>query len=547
MNLENKKLTNLLLTGNYVSKENLDKAVKFAKEYNTTVIEYLKREGLINKDILGQAIAESFKIPYSDLNSHKPTPKQVKKLPEKLARKYRLVIFKIQENIVTISSDKPNKKLAPLFKKLFPKYKTILTYSLTEDINEAFLYYRKSLEARFNRVIKSEQHIATGLMDEILADALLYRSSDIHFEPQEKYVVVRFRVDGILLEAGRLQKKHYQNMVNRIKIKAHLRIDEHFDSQDGSIHHMQDGKPIDLRISIVPTLNGEKIVIRILAQYIQNFSLSNLGLSSHDQIQMENSSKKPFGMILVTGPTGSGKSTTLYATLKMLYSQEINITTIEDPVEYRIPGVNQIQVNEQAGLTFSKGLRSIVRQDPDIILIGEIRDYETADIAINAALTGHLVLSTFHANDAATTIPRLLDMKAEPFLLASTLEAILAQRLVRKICEHCKISNTVTPAMLKKENPGIVKYFGNKKVTLYKGKGCESCNNTGFSGRIGIFELIINTPELQALILKNPSSHEINALARKQGTKSMFEDGIEKTKQGVTTLEEILRVAKPPQ
>jgi type II secretory ATPase GspE/PulE/Tfp pilus assembly ATPase PilB-like protein len=302
-----------------------------------------------------------------------------------------------------------------------------------------------------------------------------------------------------------------------------------------------------MRISILPTLNGEKVVIRLLSQYVRSFSFNDLGLSQHDQELLMKAINKPFGMILVTGPTGSGKTTSLYALLKLLNSPDVNITTIEDPVEYKMPGINQIQVNSQTNLTFAKGLRSIVRQDPDIILVGEIRDQETAETAVNAALTGHLLLSTFHANDAATAVPRLLDMDIEPFLLSSTLEVLIAQRLVRKICDQCRFSTSLSKEEVKKTIPADVqKYFTGKHIVLYQGKGCASCGNTGFRGRTAIYEFIEVTPEIQELILQNPSTAQIWKIARKQGSVTLFEDGIEKVKNGITTLEELLRMAEPP-
>jgi type II secretory ATPase GspE/PulE/Tfp pilus assembly ATPase PilB-like protein len=299
-----------------------------------------------------------------------------------------------------------------------------------------------------------------------------------------------------------------------------------------------------MRVSIVPTINGEKIVIRLLSQYVSGFALDDIGLSAHDQKLINEAGKKPFGMILVTGPTGSGKSTTLYSLLKSINKPEINITTIEDPVEYRIAGVNQIQVNLQTDLTFARGLRSIVRQDPDIILVGEIRDKETAEISVNAALTGHLLLSTFHANDAASTIPRLLDMGLEPFLLASTLELIIAQRLVRKICSHCRYSETVQVSDLKNKLMYPDKYFDKDKVSLYKGKGCPACGGTGYSGRIAIFEFIKVSAEVEDLVAKHPSATQIWEVAKQNGSRSLFEDGMDKVKNGVTTLEELKRVAE---
>ncbi|NTU69945.1 type II/IV secretion system protein, partial [bacterium] len=359
----------------------------------------------------------------------------------------------------------------------------------------------------------------------------------------------RFRIDGVLQEAGRFPKEYYENILNRVKVEARLRIDEHYSAQDGAIRYTLKGKDdsVDVRISIVPTLDGEKIVLRLLAGYTRSLTLADLGLSPENQNLVEDAGKKPFGMILITGPTGSGKTTTLYALLKTLNRVDVNITTIEDPVEYKIPGINQIQVNNQTNLTFSQGLRSIVRQDPDIVLVGEIRDEETAEIAVNASLTGHLLLSTFHANDAATSILRLLDMGIEPFLLASTLEVVGSQRLVRKICEHCKASFSLDKKTLIKDIPLAAPFFKESKITIYKGKGCDVCNHTGYRGRVAIYEFIKVTPEIEELIMHNPSSEAIWKESKKRGGQSMFEDGIAKVKEGITTVEEVLRVSSPPE
>ncbi|MEN9342035.1 MAG: hypothetical protein RIQ54_291, partial [Candidatus Parcubacteria bacterium] len=304
---------------------------------------------------------------------------------------------------------------------------------------------------------------------------------------------------------------------------------------------------IDLRVSIVPTVEGEKVVLRVLGSYLQGLGLHELGFSKDHQHQIETSAQKPFGMILVVGPTGSGKTTTLYGLLKLLNQADVNITTIEDPVEYKMKGVNQIQVNMATDLSFARGLRSIVRQDPDIILVGEIRDRETAEIAVNAALTGHLLLSTFHANDAATAIPRLIDMGIEPFLLASTCDLIVAQRLVRRICDHCRVSVVQSRDRIASEYPTVKRFFSDKKCTLYEGKGCSLCSQSGYYGRTALFEMIAITPEMQNLILRHPSSAEIWSLAQSQHTVSMFEDGIEKVRNGVTTIAELLRVVEAPQ
>ncbi|MBU1911395.1 Flp pilus assembly complex ATPase component TadA, partial [Patescibacteria group bacterium] len=301
-------------------------------------------------------------------------------------------------------------------------------YCPKASIDSIFKHYQKPLATRFQQIIDQEQKVAPEILEEILDDAIQLRASDIHFEPQEKIVIVRFRVDGVMHEAGRIPKEHYEGVLNRIKIDGNMRIDEHFSAQDGAIRHKTSVGPIDIRVSIVPIVDGEKVVMRILAEYVRHLTMTDLGFTQTNQEILTRASNKPFGMILTTGPTGSGKSTTLYALVKIRNAPDVNISTIEDPVEYKIAGINHIQVNNKAELTFAKGLRALVRQDPDILLVGEIRDGETADISVNAALTGHLLFSTLHANDAATAIPRLLDMDVEPFLLASTLEVIIGQR-----------------------------------------------------------------------------------------------------------------------
>ena len=546
MKINDKKLKEILLKGSYASKEDLKKAENFAKKTKGTITDYLFREQLITRDLLGQAIAEDFKVPYADLNSASLSKEQVLKIPKEVAEKFKAVFFKLDDKKVVITTDDPRREgLKEELKTIFSNKEIEINYSLPGDISEMFIHYRKALEARFVKIIKEQRRIAPEIIGEILDDAITFRASDVHFEPAEKEVRVRFRIDGVLNEVGNIPKGYYENIVNRVKVQANLRIDEHFAAQDGAVRYEKGDSKIDLRVSITPTINGEKIVIRILSEYIKDFTLSDLGFSPQDQESVEKASKKPFGMILVTGPTGSGKTTSLYSVLKLLNNPQVNITTIEDPVEYKITGINQIQVNKGTNLTFAHGLRSIVRQDPDIILVGEIRDKETAEIAVNAALTGHLLFSTFHSNDAATTIPRLLDMNIEPFLLASTLEMIIAQRLARKICDHCKVSIGFDKDKVSKILPSYEKYLS-ESTNLYKGKGCEMCGDTGYKGRIAIFEIIKITRDLQELILKNPSAKEVWDQASKQGLKSLFDDGLEKVKNGTTTIEELVRVASPP-
>ncbi len=544
MKIKNKEIKEALLKGNYVSKEDMSLAESFAKQNGTSFLDYLFSKDLINKDLLGQAIAESLRVVYADLNSIVPKQEQIKIIPERIARKYRLVLFKDGEKDVIITTDEMMEGQNDVAKEIFQNKNITMAYSLTEDIDSIFRSYEKPLETRFSKIIKKGERVVPELLSEIFNDALSYKASDIHFEPKENHAVVRFRIDGALQMAGIIPKDFYENVLNRIKVESNLRIDEHLAPQDGSLRHDHKGVSVDFRTSVIPTVHGEKVVLRLLSAYAQSFSLSDLGFSSEQENIIIEAAKKPFGMIIICGPTGSGKTTTLYGLLKIVNTPDINITTIEDPVEYKMPGINQTQVNEKSKLTFSRGLRSIVRQDPDIILVGEIRDRETAEISVNAALTGHLLYSTFHANDAATAIPRLLDMGVEPFLLASTLEVVVAQRLLRKICEECRFS--VTKKISEINSPKIKdlkKYFSEESATFYEGKGCGVCNYTGYRGRVGIFEIIQLDSAMQDLILKSPSSKEINDLAKKGEFKSMFEDGILKVKNGITTIEELMRVA----
>lgn len=549
MKIPNENIKDILVAGSYISDEDIKRADALVKAGGVTFIDALLRDGVVNNDIVGQAIAESFKVPYSDLNSAAITPDQIRKISEEVAKKLRIVLFLDDEKEIIVTTDNPTTPgLDKELKAIFPTKKIKITYSLPEDIESMFIHYEKPLDTRFSKIIEESERVAPEILEEIFDDAITYKASDIHFEPQAVTVVIRFRVDGVLHEAGRLPKEYYENVLNRIKVKSALRIDEHYAAQDGSLHYEHKGIAVDMRTSIIPIVEGEKVVLRVLGSYVQGLTFNDLGLTQKNQELLREAADKPFGMILVVGPTGSGKTTTLYSLLKMLNTPDTNITTIEDPVEYKVQGLNQIQVNMMTGLTFARGLRAIVRQDPDIILVGEIRDLETAEISVNAALTGHMLLSTFHANDAATAVPRLLDMGIEPFLLSSTMNLIIAQRLVRKICDHCKhsvvknASDFDTPQL-----KGVAKYFNNgKNITLYEGKKCEACGFTGYKGRTSIYEVIKITPNLQELLVKRPSAQEIWILARKEGSRSVFEDGVDKVKSGLTTVEELVRIAPPP-
>lgn len=541
------KIKSVLLQESYISEED-SKAAEAAAHDSVGYVDYLIRAELLSKALLGQALAEGYKLPFADLSINPLSKEDVANITEDVARENRVVFIKTTDTMVVLATDTPDKidmnKLAPLF----PSKKIGLAYTLPEYIENSFSLYEQPLETRFSQIIGTGQRVAPEIVDEIIKDAISYKASDIHFEPRADIVDIRFRVDGSLREAGKVPKEYYDNILNRIKVESGMRIDEHYTAQDGALQRVYDNFKVDLRISLVPTVEGEKVVMRILGSYVQDYTLSDIGLDAAHRDALQSYATKPFGMILTVGPTGSGKSTTLYAIVKLLNKPNVNITSIEDPVEYKMPGVNQIQVREQSDLTFAKGLRAIVRQDPNIILVGEIRDRETAEISVNAALTGHLLLSTFHSNDAATAIPRLVEMGIEPFLLASTLEVVIAQRLVRKICEHCRYSLPVAEALagLKIKNASLVERYFSREDSVYAGKGCSVCNDTGYAGRSALFEFIEVTPEMQDLIIKNPSTREIEALARMQGGKPMFEDGISKVKSGVTSLEEVVRVVEPP-
>ncbi len=547
MQYDDEFIKKCLIEGNYSDPGILAKAEESAKNRRNSLLDFLLSEGIITKDLLGQAIAEHFKISYSDLNTKQPPKELVLLIPEEFATQAHVVVVdQKKENLIIATDDPTQADLVANLQEIFPSKKIKLSLSLTEDIESCFANYETTIQTTFTKIIESGTSVAPELLELIFTDSVDLHASDIHFEPNSGDILLRFRIDGVLRDIAHLPRDLYGNILNRIKVQSGIRLDEHNAAQDGAMQFTKDNTVIDLRTSIVPTIEGEKVVLRILSSYIQGLTLAELGLSESNEKILINSSHKPYGMIVVAGPTGSGKTTTLYALLKMLNQSSVNITTIEDPVEYKMKGVNQIQVNPQTNLTFAKGLRSIVRQDPNIILVGEIRDAETAEIAVNASLTGHLLLSTFHANDAATSIPRLLDMGVEPFLLASTFELAIAQRLVRRLCQQCRYSIEMDKCKAIQDRKDLKKCFPEKEFTLFQSKGCNTCGNTGYKGRTAIFEMIQITQDMQNLILKHPSTQEIWELARRQGSRSLFEDGIDKILSGITTIEELLRVAEPP-
>ncbi len=394
-----------------------------------------------------------------------------------------------------------------------------------------------------------EEELARGteasvirLVETLIERAHALRVSDIHLDPTDDTLRIRVRIDGVLRDVERLPKRIHGEVVSRIKLLACLRLDEHRAAQDGRFRYtLPSGAFLDIRVSIAPTFHGENAVLRLLSDHNETFTLSSLGFSQKDEDRITAAITKPTGMVLVTGPTGSGKTTTLYTLLKQLNAPEASIVTIEDPVEYAIDGIKQIPVNNKAGLTFATGLRSILRQDPDVIMVGEIRDTETASIAVNTALTGHLLLSTLHTNDAATTLPRLSDMGIDPYLVASTINLVISQRLVRRICSGCKEAFEITDATahaLNKLTPAVVFTSGD---TLYKGHGCEACAHTGYQGRISLNEVLEGNEEIREAILRGASTDELSRIASRHGMTSLREDGFAKMRAGETTIEEMLQ------
>lgn len=386
-----------------------------------------------------------------------------------------------------------------------------------------------------------DQGSIIDLVDSLIKHAHSLRASDIHIDPQHDRVRVRLRIDGVLQDLQHISKTIHPEIISRIKILSGLRTDEHQTAQDGRFRVMaSETNAIDIRVSIAPTYHGENAVLRLLADQQQEFSLSSLGFSAVNQEKIQRAIAKPYGMILATGPTGSGKTTTLYTILKILNTPRVSIITIEDPVEYAVSGIEQITVNDRTNLTFSSGLRSILRQDPNIIMVGEIRDRETAGLAVNTALTGHLLLSTLHTSDAATTLPRLIDLKVEPYLIASTVNVVIGQRLVRKICEACKTEYKPSAAELKSIKHLLPKDLDGKQK-FYRGEGCSACNHIGYRGRVGIHEVMEIDKELREAILAKKSSAVLKELAIEHGMITMVEDGLEKAAAGITTIEEVLR------
>lgn len=535
----------------------LDQAYASSAELDLPFARLLLERDLISDENLGRILADVSGVPLIRLSEVSIPDDVLKIIPEVVAKKQRVIAFKKDEKGLHVAfADPGNLEMVELVKKRADA--PVYVYVATEtDVENALHLYQKNVTTVFEDIIQKSVAEAKGaakadppiikIVETILVYAYQNKASDVHIEPLKEHAIIRFRIDGVLHDIVDLPLDLSPRIIIRIKVLAKLRTDEHQSAQDGKLQFKTEHEDLDVRVSIVPATNGEKAVLRLLSERSRQFSLADLGLSEITLTRVKQAYEKPYGMILSTGPTGAGKTTTMYAVLKILNKRAVNIMTIEDPVEYDIEGVNQIQVNPKTNLTFAAGLRSILRQDPDIILVGEIRDEETADIAINSALTGHLVLSTLHTNDAATAIPRLIDMGVEPFLIGSTVNIVIAQRLVRKIHSVCRVSREVeTRDVSQKIGESLTKkIFGNvKTLRMYSGKGCKLDHNTGYEGRIAIMEVLAIDDEIRQAIIERRDAAAIRKIAVKNGMVTMIEDGLKKVLQGVTTIEEVMRVTK---
>lgn len=556
------ELKSLVLEAGVVTEDQLRLAEERMQSEGGTLSDAILWHNFITDEELGRLIADHFGLPFVVVSQQTITEDVLRIVPELVAKRRGLIAYALDADGLHIAVSDPLDVESPNFVQRKTGLPVIVHYATARDIQNALSFYRKQVVQAFDELLATDIERADReesremdapiirIVDTLVEYAYQNRASDIHLEPREQTMLVRFRIDGVLHDIVKLPPTLHPQVVARIKILAKLPTDEHQTPQDGKIEFALENDHLDVRVSLVPTTEGEKVVLRLLSDRARQFALANLGFSEKNLAHIRAAYEKPYGMVLVTGPTGCGKTTTLYSILKLLNNRRVNIVTIEDPVEYDVEGVNQIQVNPEVDLTFATGLRSILRQDPNIILVGEIRDNETAGIAINLAMTGHLVLSTLHTNDAATAIPRLIDMHIEPFLIASTINAIVAERLVRQIHPACRISEEVDGAQVMQRIGEALfeKVFGpmteGKKVRLYRGKGCPACHDTGFEGRIGIFEVLTFDDTLRDAIIKEQNAQDIEALAVAQGMAPMLENGLIKVHQGTTTLDEVLQATK---
>lgn len=568
MSLRRKEIGELLVENGLVTERQLTRAMDQASKLGDTVQKVLINMGFVSEKDITEMVGMQMGVSFVDLDEIDIDPELVRSVPEHLAQRYSVIPIAQNENKLTLAMVDPLNILAIDDIRLITGFDIDPVISTEESILKAIGRQFGSMGlAEVEETVKDISASEFGdmevddavddeisldklkeLVDEapivrvvnlIISQAINDKSSDIHIEPEAKTVRVRYRVDGVLHEVMQPPKHIQAPMVSRIKIMSNLDIAERRIPQDGKIHLKHDNKEYDLRVSTVPCVHGEKVVMRILDKGSVMLGLNKLGFFPEIQQSIEDLVDKPYGMVLVTGPTGSGKSTTLYSVLNRVNKVGVNIMTVEDPVEYQIQGINQVQQNVKAGMTFAGALRAFLRQDPDIIMVGEIRDGETAQIAVEAALTGHLVLSTLHTNDAPGAITRLTEMGIEPFLCSSSIICVLAQRLARTICPNCKES--YIPPMESVRKFGLAAYT-DSEITFYRGRGCDNCKMSGYKGRTGIHELLTVSDRLRSLILQRASTAEIRQCSIEEGMKTMPDDGLRKVLEGITTIEECLRV-----
>ena len=549
-----KRLGDMLIELNYITENDLQEALKIQKETGNKIGEVLIERGFITEDDLLQALEIQLGIQRIYLDMITVDRKAVKMISESLAKKYNVFPVQFIEGKLLVLMNDPLNIIAEDDVRIASGYEVKIALCGKAEIAQAISkyysedYMKKTAEEfrnqeKINEVLEEElsedikNAPAVKLVDSIIQNAVRSKASDIHIEPFENRVCVRYRIDGALQKQFDSPKEPLAGLITRIKIMGNMDIAEKRIPQDGRIFTRVDGENVDLRVSVLPTVNGEKIVIRILDKSAFNVDKSVLGIADDDLDKINKIINKPHGIVLVTGPTGSGKSTTLYSLLRDLNKEDKNIITVEDPVEFSMDGINQVNVNAKAGLTFASGLRSILRQDPDIVMLGEIRDTETAEIAVRAAITGHLVLSTIHTNDAPSSIVRLKDMGVAPYLVSSALVGIIAQRLIRKLCIHCKEEYIASD--YEKEILGVPKY---QDLTLYRKVGCNRCSNTGYKGRVGIYEVMEINREIRDLINADKPLEEITNAALRNNMKTLNKSAMNVVLNGNSTVEELLRV-----
>ncbi len=552
-----KQLPELLLDEGLVSAEQLEEAVAEQARSRTSLSRVLIERGMLPESTLVSILAKHIGMPFVDLSDFQIDSSAVSMVAENVAKRYGALPIAFEDKRLVVAMSDPTNVFALDDIRTITRMDVKPVIATRTDIMAAI--------GRFNRMDTAVEDMAAAAADEsggdedlskirevvedapivklvnlLITQAVNDRASDIHVEPGERDVRIRYRIDGVLHEVMRSPKSIQSGVISRLKIMSDINIAERRIPQDGRVGLVVGGKAIDLRVATLPTVFGEKVVMRILDKSSVLLKLTDLGFSSHNFTRFESSYKKPYGIILVTGPTGSGKSTTLYATLNILNTPDRNTITVEDPVEYRLPGINQVQVNPKAGLTFASALRSILRSDPDVVLIGEIRDRETAQIAIEASLTGHLVLSTLHTNDAPSAIGRLMEMGIEPFLVSSAIDCVLAQRLIRRLCSKCKEPYEPTPEMFAESRMTVPDYI--TEVTVFRAVGCQACGKTGYRGRMAVHEVMLMSEEIERLTAERKGSEEIAHVAREQGMRMLRQDGVEKVLAGKTSIEELLRV-----